>query len=50
MILIVGAGGHGQVVADIFRACRDAGGASDQVAFLDDDRALDRDDALYGGP
>jgi sugar O-acyltransferase (sialic acid O-acetyltransferase NeuD family) len=38
MILIVGAGGHGQVVADIFRARRVAGIASDQVAFLDDDR------------
>ena len=39
MILIVGAGGHGQVVADIFRARRAAGIASDQIAFLDDDRA-----------
>ena len=37
MILIAGAGGHGQVVADIFRARRTAGLASDQVAFLDDD-------------
>jgi sugar O-acyltransferase (sialic acid O-acetyltransferase NeuD family) len=37
MILIAGAGGHGQVVADIFRARRAAGLASDQVGFLDDD-------------
>lgn len=37
MILIAGAGGHGQVVADIFRARRTAGLAADQVGFLDDD-------------
>jgi sugar O-acyltransferase (sialic acid O-acetyltransferase NeuD family) len=49
MILIVGAGGHGQVVADIFRACRDAGVASDQVAFLDDDRAC-HGRSLIGSP
>ena len=49
MILIVGAGGHGQVVADIFRACRDAGLAADQVAFLDDDRAR-YGSSLIGGP
>ena len=49
MILIVGAGGHGQVVADIFRACCDAGGASDQVAFLDDDRAC-HGRSLIGSP
>ena len=36
MILIIGAGGHGQVVADIFRARRTAGLASAPVAFLDD--------------
>ena len=39
MILIVGAGGHGQVVADIFRALRAAGHAAAEVAFLDDDPA-----------
>jgi sugar O-acyltransferase (sialic acid O-acetyltransferase NeuD family) len=39
MILIVGAGGHGQVIADIFRARGTAGLASDQVGFLDDDEA-----------
>lgn len=39
MILIIGAGGHGQVVADIFRARRSAGLMSSPVAFLDDDRA-----------
>jgi len=49
MILIVGAGGHGQVVADIFRACRDAGGGSDEVAFLDDDRAC-HGRSLIGSP
>jgi sugar O-acyltransferase (sialic acid O-acetyltransferase NeuD family) len=37
MILIVGAGGHGQVVADIYRARRNSGLASAPVAFLDDD-------------
>jgi sugar O-acyltransferase (sialic acid O-acetyltransferase NeuD family) len=36
MILIVGAGGHGQVVADIFRA-RGQHGAAAKTAFLDDD-------------
>jgi sugar O-acyltransferase (sialic acid O-acetyltransferase NeuD family) len=43
MILIAGAGGHGQVIADIFRARRTAGLASDQVGFLDDD------DTRHGG-
>jgi sugar O-acyltransferase (sialic acid O-acetyltransferase NeuD family) len=37
MILIVGAGGHGQVVADIFRARRSCGLASSPTGFLDDD-------------
>ena len=37
MIVIVGAGGHGQVVADIFRARRVAGLASATTGFLDDD-------------
>jgi sugar O-acyltransferase (sialic acid O-acetyltransferase NeuD family) len=49
MILIVGAGGHGQVVADIFRARRTAGVASDEVAFLDDDRAC-RGCSFIGSP
>jgi sugar O-acyltransferase (sialic acid O-acetyltransferase NeuD family) len=39
MILIVGAGGHGQVVADIFRARRAAGYAGELTMFLDDDAA-----------
>lgn len=39
MILVIGAGGHGQVVADIFRARRRAGLPSDEVGFLDDDPA-----------
>jgi sugar O-acyltransferase (sialic acid O-acetyltransferase NeuD family) len=38
MIFIVGAGGHGQVVADIFRARRRAGLTDAATAFLDDDR------------
>ncbi len=37
MIVIVGAGGHGQVVADIFRARRVAGLASASTGFVDDD-------------
>lgn len=40
MILIVGAGGHGQVVADIFRAARAAGTPAGITAFLDDDVSL----------
>ena len=36
MILIIGAGGHGQVVADIFRARRARGRISDDTAFVDD--------------
>jgi sugar O-acyltransferase (sialic acid O-acetyltransferase NeuD family) len=39
MILIIGAGGHGQVVADIFRARNASRLVSDQVGFVDDDRA-----------
>jgi len=37
MIFIIGAGGHGQVVADIFRAQRKAGLIGPPTAFLDDD-------------
>jgi sugar O-acyltransferase (sialic acid O-acetyltransferase NeuD family) len=40
MILILGAGGHGQVVADIFRAARAHGTATAHTALLDDDVAL----------
>jgi sugar O-acyltransferase (sialic acid O-acetyltransferase NeuD family) len=36
MIFIIGAGGHGQVVADIFRARRSAGLAWTPTVFLDD--------------
>lgn len=39
MILIIGAGGHGQVVADIFRARHASQLVSDRVGFVDDDRA-----------
>ena len=39
MILIIGAGGHGQVVADIFRARYASRLISDHVGFVDDDRA-----------
>jgi sugar O-acyltransferase (sialic acid O-acetyltransferase NeuD family) len=38
MILIIGAGGHGQVVADIFRARHACQLISDHVGFVDDDR------------
>ena len=37
MIFILGAGGHGQVVADIFRARRSAGLTDTVTAFVDDD-------------
>jgi sugar O-acyltransferase (sialic acid O-acetyltransferase NeuD family) len=39
MIVIVGAGGHGQVVADIFRAGRLAGFAAAATAYVDDNAA-----------
>ncbi|HEX5475296.1 MAG TPA: acetyltransferase [Vicinamibacterales bacterium] len=39
-ILVIGAGGHGQVVADIIRAARHRGRPIDLVGFLDDDPAL----------
>jgi len=39
MILIVGAGGHGQVVADIFRAARTLGVSTEETAFVDDNQA-----------
>lgn len=39
MILIIGAGGHGQVVADIFRARHASRLISDHVGFVDDDPA-----------
>jgi sugar O-acyltransferase (sialic acid O-acetyltransferase NeuD family) len=39
-VLIVGAGGHGQVVADIFRAQRIAGDDVVVIGYADDDDAL----------
>jgi sugar O-acyltransferase (sialic acid O-acetyltransferase NeuD family) len=39
-ILIVGAGGHAQVAADIFLCARDAGQMMDPIGYLDDDAAL----------
>ena len=39
MIVIVGAGGHGQVVADIFRAQRADDAGTPPTAFVDDDPA-----------
>lgn len=39
MIVIVGAGGHGQVVADIFRARRLQGLSGDRTVFVDDNPA-----------
>lgn len=38
-ILIIGAGGHGQVVADILRASVKAGAGLEIAGYLDDDRA-----------
>ena len=53
MILIIGSGGHGQVVADIFRARRRAGLTEIATAFLDDDprrhRALLVGSRVLGG-
>jgi sugar O-acyltransferase (sialic acid O-acetyltransferase NeuD family) len=40
-ILIVGAGGHGQVVADILQAQRVAGDDVDVIGFVDDDPELE---------
>lgn len=40
-VLIVGAGGHGQVVADILLRLKDLGKLIDPVGYLDDDEALD---------
>jgi sugar O-acyltransferase (sialic acid O-acetyltransferase NeuD family) len=39
-IVIVGAGGHGQVVADILHAVRLRGGSADVIGYLDDREAL----------
>jgi len=39
-VLVVGAGGHGQVVADILRAQRAAGEDVDVVGYVDDDAKL----------
>lgn len=39
-IIVIGAGGHGQVVADILQRMHDAGGASIVAGYLDDDPTL----------
>lgn len=39
-VIILGAGGHGQVVADILWSMRRAGSDIESMAFLDDDPAL----------
>lgn len=39
-ILIVGAGGHGQVVADIFRTARSIGSDAELLGYLDDRKGL----------
>ena len=39
-IVIIGAGGHGQVVADIFHAARLRGQAADVVGYVDDREGL----------
>jgi len=38
--LIVGAGGHGQVVADILLRMRDCGEAVEPVGYVDDNQSL----------
>jgi sugar O-acyltransferase (sialic acid O-acetyltransferase NeuD family) len=49
MILIAGAGGHGQVVADIFRAARARGEAVEPIAFVDDS-PMRQEQVLAGTP
>jgi sugar O-acyltransferase (sialic acid O-acetyltransferase NeuD family) len=39
-VIVLGAGGHGQVVADILLSARDAGEAVELLGFLDDDPGL----------
>jgi sugar O-acyltransferase (sialic acid O-acetyltransferase NeuD family) len=39
-VLVVGAGGHGQVVVDILQAQRAAGGDVDIIGYVDDDTTL----------
>jgi sugar O-acyltransferase (sialic acid O-acetyltransferase NeuD family) len=40
LVLIIGAGGHGQVVADILSRMRERGGAVEPVGYLDDNPSL----------
>jgi sugar O-acyltransferase (sialic acid O-acetyltransferase NeuD family) len=47
-VLIIGAGGHGQVVADLFQAAARAGGPIEFAGFLDDRVALDDDGRVLG--
>jgi sugar O-acyltransferase (sialic acid O-acetyltransferase NeuD family) len=39
-VLVIGAGGHGQVIADAIQSARRAGGQFELIGFLDDSRAL----------
>jgi sugar O-acyltransferase (sialic acid O-acetyltransferase NeuD family) len=48
-IIVIGAGGHGQVVADVLQRMRDAGAESIVAGYLDDDPAL-MGSALLGVP
>ena len=48
-VLIFGAGGHAQVIADILLRARDAGQTVDPIGYLDDDAAL-HGKALLGLP
>ena len=48
-VLILGAGGHAQVAADILLRARDAGQTVDPIGYLDDDAAL-HGKALLGLP
>jgi sugar O-acyltransferase (sialic acid O-acetyltransferase NeuD family) len=47
-LLIVGAGGHGEVVADILHAQRAAGADLDLIGYVDDDRTLREHERLGG--
>jgi sugar O-acyltransferase (sialic acid O-acetyltransferase NeuD family) len=39
-VVIIGAGGHGQVVADCLLRAREAGGTAEPIGFVDDDPTL----------
>jgi FlaA1/EpsC-like NDP-sugar epimerase len=45
-VLILGAGGHAQVVADILLRARDAGQPVVPMGYLDDDQSLHRGEGI----